>query len=161
VFDKDFDKIVETVLLREQLGQKYIEEEDGIENISFNLDRLSGIFNIMNVDMGKTVTILEGPIDSLGVDNSIALQSAAKNFDGFFDTMENVRYLFDNDKTGKQMSLQKLKEHKTVFLWGQYLKAVDTKEKVKDVNDLQKMNLYDKSLLEKCFSDEELDMMYI
>jgi hypothetical protein len=38
---------------------------------------------------------------------------------------------------------------------------VDTKEKVKDVNDLQKMNLYDKSLLEKCFSDEELDMMYI
>jgi hypothetical protein len=161
VFDKDFDKIVETVLLREPLGQKYIEEEDGIENISFNLDRLSGIFNIMNVDMGKTVTILEGPIDSLGVDNSIALQSAAKNFEGFFDTMENVRYLFDNDKTGKQMSLQKLKEHKTVFLWGQYLKALDTKEKVKDVNDLQKMNLYDKSLLEKCFSDEELDMMYI
>ena len=161
VFDKDFNKIVEIVLSREPLGQKYIEEEDGIENIAFNLDRLSGIFNIMNIDMGKTVTILEGPIDSLGIENSIALQSAAKNFDGFFDTMENVRYLFDNDKTGKQMSLQKLKEHKTVFLWGQYLENIHTKEKVKDVNDLQKMNLFNREILEKCFSNEEFDVMYI
>ena len=161
VFDKDFNKIVEIVLSREPLGQKYIEEEDGIENIAFNLDRLSGIFNIMNIDMSKTVTILEGPIDSLGIENSIALQSAAKNFDGFFDTMENVRYLFDNDKTGRQMSLQKLKEHKTVFLWGQYLENIHTKEKVKDVNDLQKMNLFNREILEKCFSDEEFDVMYI
>lgn len=161
VFDKDFNKIVEMVLLKEPLGQKYIDEEDGVENISFNLDRLSGIFNIMNVDVGKTITILEGPIDSLGIDNAIALQTVSKNFDGFFDNMDNVRYLFDNDKAGKKKSLQKLKEQKTVFLWTQYIDMIHTKEKVKDVNDLQKMNLFNQEILEKCFSNDEFDAMYI
>lgn len=161
VFNKDINGIVERILLKEPLGQKYIEEEDGIENIVANLDRLSGIFNIMNVNLSQPLTIMEGPIDSLAVTNSIALQSAAKHLDGFFDDVENVRYLFDNDKTGREMTLKKLKEHKTVFLWGQYLEKIHTKEKVKDVNDLQKNNLFNKNILEECFSDDEFDAILI
>lgn len=161
VFNKDIDGITERLLLKEPLGQKYIDEEDGIENIVANLDRLSGIFNIMNIDIGKPLTILEGPIDSLAIDNAIALQGASKQLEGFFDDIENVRYLFDNDKTGKEMALKKLKSHKTVFLWEQYLKMIGQRVKVKDVNDLQKMNLLNRDVLEKCFSDEEIDVMYI
>ena len=56
----------------------------------------------MNVNMSQPLTIMEGPIDSLAIANSIALQSAAKNLDGFFDEVETVRYLFDNDKTGRE-----------------------------------------------------------
>lgn len=160
VFNKDISGIVERLLLQEPLGQKYIDEEDGIDNIVANLDRLSGIFNIMNVSMSKPLTILEGPIDSLAIDNSIALQGASKQLEGFFDEVENVRYLFDNDKTGKQMSLKKLKEHKTVFLWGMYLEN-QKNIKVKDVNDLQKINCFNSELLEKCFSNDEFDAMYI
>ena len=140
VFNKDINGIVERILLKEPLGQKYIEEEDGIENIVANLDRLSGIFNIMNVNLSQPLTIMEGPIDSLAIANSIALQSAAKHLDGFFDEVENVRYLFDNDKTGREMSLKKMKEHKTVFLWGQYLDMIKSKNNIKDINDLQKQN---------------------
>ena len=161
VFNKDINGIVERLLLKESLGQKYIEEEDGIENIVANLDRLSGLFNIMNVNMSQPLTIMEGPIDSLAIANSIALQSAAKHLDGFFDEIENVRYLFDNDKTGREKSLQKLKEHKSVFLWGQYLKMIDTNEKIKDVNDLQKKNLFNIDDIEKCFSDDEFDAMLV
>lgn len=161
VFNKNISPIVERLLLQIPNGDKYITEEDGIENIVANLDRLSGIFNIMNINMGRPLTIMEGPIDSLAVDNSIALQGASKQLDGFFDNVENVRYLFDNDKTGKEMSLKKLKSHKTVFLWTQYMDMIHTKEKVKDVNDLQKMNLFNQDILEKCFSDDEFDAMYI
>ena len=161
VFSKDINGIVERLLLKEPLGQKYIEEEDGIENIVAHLDRLSGIFNIMNVDFTKPLTILEGPIDSLAVANSIALQSAAKHLDGFFDEIETVRYIFDNDKTGREMTLKKLKEHRTVFLWGKYLDMINSKVKVKDLNDLQKTNQFNKDILEQCFTDDEFDAMYI
>lgn len=161
VFNKDINGIVERLLLKEPLGQKYIEDEDGIENIVANLDRLSGIFNIMNVNLSQPLTIMEGPIDSLAIANSIALQSAAKHLDGFFDEVENVRYLFDNDKTGKEMSLKKMKNHKTVFLWGQYLDMIKSKTNIKDINDLQKQNLFNIDIIEKCFSDDEFDAMLI
>lgn len=161
IFNKDINGIVERLLLKEPLGQKYIEEEDGVENIVANLDRLSGIFNIMNVNLSQPLTIMEGPIDSLAIANSIALQSAAKHLDGFFDEVENVRYLFDNDKTGKEMSLKKMKNHKTVFLWGQYLDMIKSKTSIKDINDLQKQNLFNIDIIEKCFSDDEFDAMYI
>ena len=161
VFNKDINYIVEKVLKKEPLGEKYISEEDGIENIVANLDRLSGIFNIMNVNLNIPLTIMEGPIDSLAIPNSIALQGATKQLEGFFDNVENVRYLFDNDKTGKENSLKKLKEHRTVFLWEQYLKEAHIHQKVKDVNDLQKLNLFKPDLAEKCFSDDEMDVMYI
>ena len=161
VFNKDINGIVERLLLKEPLGQKYIEEEDGVENIVANLDRLSGIFNIMNVNLSQPLTIMEGPIDSLAIANSIALQSAAKHLDGFFDEVENVRYLFDNDKTGKEMSLKKMKNHKKVFLWGQYLDMIKSKTNIKDINDLQKQNLFNIDIIEKCFSNDEFDAMYI
>ena len=161
VFNKDINGIVERLLMKEPLGEKYIQEEDGIENIVFHLDRLSGIFNIMNVNMSQPLTILEGPIDSLAIANSIALQGASKHLEGFFDGIENVRYLFDNDKKGRQVTLEKLKEHKQVFLWGQYLQIINSKEAVKDVNDLQKKNLFNREIVEKCFSDDEFDAMYI
>lgn len=161
VFNKDINGIVERLLMKEPLGEKYIQEEDGIENIVANLDRLSGIFNIMNVNMSRPITIMEGPIDSLSIGNSIALQGASKQLDGFFDDIENVRYIYDNDKAGCDAALKKLKTHKKVFLWKQYMNGIETKVKIKDLNDLQKANLFDMGKIEQCFSDDEFDVMMV
>ena len=161
VFNKDINYIVEKLLMNEPLGEKYIQEEDGVENIVANLDRISGIFNILNVNMSQMITIMEGPIDSLSIPNSIALQGASKQLEGFFDDIENIRYVFDNDKVGKEMSLKKLKSHKSVFLWTQYLNKVNSNEKIKDMNDLQKMKLFNSEIIESCFSDDEFDVMLI
>ena len=160
LFHKDINSIIEKMILSEPLGQKYIDEEDGIENISANLDKLSGIFNIMNINMSNMITIMEGPIDSLVIPNSIALQGASKTLNGFFDNMKNIRFLFDNDKTGKEMSIKKLKEHKKIFLWSLYLKTKGIKD-VKDINDLQKKDLFDLKIIEQCFSDDEFDAILI
>lgn len=161
IFKRDISGIVEKLLLKEKLGEKYINEEDGIENIVFNLDKLSGMFNIMNINLSQTITVMEGPIDSLAISNSIALQGASKKLNGFFDEVENVRYIFDNDMTGKEMSIKKLKDHKNVFLWTMYLKKIHSDIKIKDINDLQKNNMLNMELIDKCFSDDELDVIMI
>ena len=161
IFKRDISGIVEKLLLKEELGEKYINEEDGIENIVFNLDKLSGMFNIMNINLSQTITVMEGPIDSLAISNSIALQGASKKLNGFFDEVENVRYIFDNDMTGKAMSITKLKDHKNVFLWTMYLKKIHSDIQIKDINDLQKNNMLNLELLDKCFSDDEHDVIMI
>lgn len=161
VFNRDINAIVEKLLLKEPLGEKYIQEEDGIENIVANLDRLSGIFNIMNVNLNQPITIMEGPIDSLAIPNSIALQGASKQLEGFFDDIENVRYIYDNDKAGRDAAIKRLRTHKTVFMWGKYLDMINSHQKIKDLNDLQKMDLFKLDLIEQCFTDDEFDVMLI
>ncbi len=162
IFNKDISLLIERLLKSMENGDKYIIEEDGIENIQANLDRLSGLFNVMNVDMNTPLTIVEGPIDSLCIQNAIALQGATK-LNNYFDDLKNVRFLFDNDKIGKEHSLNKLKSNKKVFLWSLYIKKMNIKNKVKvkDINDLMKLNIFNKEVYESCFSDEQFDIIYI
>lgn len=160
IFKKDISTLIERLLKSMNNGEKYIMEEDGIENIQANLDRLSGLFNVMNVDMNIPLTIVEGPIDSLCISNSIALQGATKLND-YFDELKMVRFLFDNDKIGKEHSLNKLKSNKKVFLWGMYLKKMNIKDKVKDINDVIKLKKFNNEIYENCFSDDEFDAIFI
>ena len=160
IFNKDISTLIEKLLKAMNNGEKYIMEEDGIENIQANLDRLSGLFNVMNVDMNMPLTIVEGPIDSLCITNAIALQGATK-LNNYFDDLKMVRFLFDNDKIGKEYTLSKLKSNKKVFLWGMYLKKMNIKNKVKDINDIIKLNLFDIEVYESCFSNDEFDVMFV
>jgi hypothetical protein len=160
ILKKDLSALIERLLKTMDNGEKYIMEEDGIENIQANLDRLSGLFNIMNVDMNLPLTIVEGPIDSLCIKNSIALQGATK-LNNYFDDLKTVRYLFDNDKVGKDHSLNKIKSNKKIFLWSLYLKKMNIKSKVKDINDIIQLNKFNNEVYESCFSDDEFDVIYI
>ena len=160
IFKKDLSLLISRILKSMNNGEKYIMEEDGIENIQANIDRLSGLFNVMNVDMSIPLTIVEGPIDSLCIDNAIALQGANKLND-YFDEIKMVRFLFDNDKIGKEHSIKKLKSNKKTFLWGMYIKKMNIKNKVKDINDIFRLNLFNKEVYESCFSDDDFDVMFI
>jgi hypothetical protein len=160
ILKKDISTLIERLLKSMENGEKYIMEEDGIENILANLDRLSGLFNVMNVDFNNPLTIVEGPIDSLCISNAIALQGATK-LNNYFDDFKMVRFLFDNDKIGKEHSLNKLKTNKKVFLWGMYMKKMNIKNKIKDINDIIKLNLFNNEVYESCFSDDEFDVIFI
>lgn len=160
IFKKDLSVLIEKLLNSMENGDKYIMEEDGIENIQANLDRLSGLFNVMNVDMNNPLTIVEGPIDSLCLSNAIALQGATKLND-YFDDLQNVRFVYDNDKVGKEHTLNKLKSNKRIFLWGMYIKKMNIKNKVKDINDIVRLNKFDKEVYESCFSNDEFDVMFV
>ena len=129
------------------------------------LNRLSGkdkaIYNLEFIDKQKPVIVVEGPIDSLFLDNAIAIIGASiseenqKILDKF-----DVYYLFDNDKTGRERSKQLLTEGKNVFLWSKWEHA----NGCKDINDVIIKSGHDKfsfAELEYCFTNNFYDNFYL
>ena len=168
MFNKKIDTYVQNILSTVDGGEQYIEIEDGIEGVVDNLDKLSLLFNILTVDFSRDLTICEGPIDSMFINNCIALCGASK-LNNYFDDIPYVRYLFDNDVTGKEHSINKVKDGKKTFLWNKYLDEIGLRDsKIKDMNDLV-IELYrnrnrvkfDADRFNSCFSDNELDAVYI
>lgn len=124
----------------------------------------STIFNIFNIDIESTINIFEGPIDALFMKNSIATAGASK-LKNFFDDLDNIRFFFDNDKTGKINSIEKIKKNNSCFLWKKFFKDnnIDNK-RLKDLNELiqyiNKNRGYLTSLnnINKCFSKSKYDI---
>lgn len=160
IFGKNIETIILNLLSKIDNSEKFINEEDGIENIVAHVDKLSGLFNVMNIDIINQLTVVEGPIDSLMLDNCVALQGATKMND-YFDNVDNVRYLFDNDMVGRKHSIDKIKNHKHVFLWDMYLNKIKCTDKIKDVNDLTTRDKLKIDVFNKCFSDNEFDIIMI
>lgn len=92
-------------------------------------------YNIHNIDKAKEVMVTEGPIDSMFLENAIAVLGVK-----FSEQVEeelnklNCFYIWDNDKTGKIKAIEYLRERKFVFNWKKFLKDNDAKN-CKDIND--------------------------
>jgi len=100
------------------------------------LTSLSIIFNLFNVDIEKDITVFEGPFDSFFVPNSVATAGASK-LKNFFDGLDNIRYWYDNDPTGKSSAIDKIKTKNRCFLWKRFFKNSSFKNKrIKDLNEL-------------------------
>lgn len=142
----------------ELLNKKIDDEDTEFKQINF----LSNYFNIMNLDLTSTITILEGPIDSFFVYNSLALNGLTKQSP--FETSEQ-RFLFDNDNSGKKKSIEMLKEGFKVFLWNAVLKDYGIKNNIniKDLNDLMiYLNRNRKDIdINNYFSDSQYDLYLI
>ena len=110
----------------------YPEDKSFVEKLT----SLSIIFNLFNVDIEATVTVFEGPFDSFFVPNSIATAGASK-LKSFFDGLDNIRYWYDNDSTGKSSAIEKIKGKNTCFLWKRFFtKSAFKNKRIKDVNEL-------------------------
>lgn len=125
------------------------------------------IYNIYNVDKTKPVIVLEGPIDSLFVENSIATLGL-----GISEEMQNqldkldCYYIFDFDKSGLEKSKKFLLQGKQIFLWKKYLTDLHiTENNIKDINELycllngKELFAFDK--LKKYFSNNIFDTIYL
>jgi hypothetical protein len=125
---KTFPKLVQEM----NLNVKLPENPDFLEKIT----TFSTIFNIFNVNIDKTITIFEGPLDSFFINNSVATAGASK-LKTFFDGLDNIRYWFDNDSTGKISCIDKIKTNNPSFLWKKFfLENKYTNKKIKDLNEL-------------------------
>jgi uncharacterized lipoprotein YehR (DUF1307 family) len=89
-----------------------------------SVNKLSTLFGIMFVDFQREVTMFEGPIDAMFITNSIGLATAGRSTTEF-DEIPTIRYMFDNDVTGKKKMMEKLKRGKKIFTWEKFFK--DTK----------------------------------
>lgn len=139
---------------------------DTTTEVPDEIDRMSLMFNIYNVDISRPVIVTEGPIDSFFLPNAIALSGANKSFDGGLEYW----FLFDSDATGNKRAMEMLNKGHKVFLWSK-LKSdfLLPKRKKWDVNDVMiyvhqhRIGEYQVGHIswEKYFSDNQMDLILI
>jgi len=111
----------------------------GVKYLSRFGDHKITIYNYYNVDVNKPVPILEGPIDSIFVDNSIAVTGLKLKSDAL-DKFPKKYFLLDNDKSANKKVHKLLKSKEYVFNWTKFLKDYRCDGDVKDVNDFINKN---------------------
>lgn len=156
---------------KEMYESIYGEDLDPIEAISYN--KLSYLFNILNVNFEKDITIFEGYIDSIFIPNSIGAVGINTDYGFLVNNDLDIRFFFDNDNIGKRKSTEWLKKGFKVFLWEKLVNDLATKEKdphafknwfnynIKDLNKLQQVFNIHYTKLYKYFSNDIFDTMYI
>lgn len=128
-----------------------------------DLNTISSLFGIYEVNVYKPIIVTEGPMDAFLLPNAIATCGANKRL-----AVElPFWYLFDADKTGQKHAIAELKNRRHVFLWGKLKNELKLPKRDKwDVNDVV-LYLYQQYGKEykldwyKYFSDNVLDMMYL
>lgn len=149
---------------------------DEFEAISYN--KLSHFYNILNIDFEKPITIFEGFLDSIFYKNAIGL-IGVKSGDDILkfltdsDADINLRFFYDNDETGIKKSTELLNKGYSVFLWNKLFQKLleknsKGKNKLKNIIDLNDLvisaktpNIAEKLNLDKFFSIDEFDLMYL
>ena len=160
----------------------YINPSNPIDEITaLPYNKLSHFFNILNINFEQPITIFEGFIDSLFYPNSIGLIGTnsvddAMNFLLNSDDSINIKFFLDNDPTGISKATKLLKKGHSVFLWNKLFDKLIKKSKDKseakrkisniiDLNDLVKSSnnsrIYDSLKLDKFFSIDEFDLMFL
>lgn len=142
-----------------------VDGEPLTEDELMGINKISGIFGILNVNMTNDFTIFEGPIDSFFMKNSVGICGVKKKVANF-ETLPTARYFFDNDKAGKEVMIDKLKNGAKVFMWEKFCNDYHiSSKKVKDLNDLVKYEYTKKTgclkELNNYFTNNHLDIVYV
>lgn len=144
------------------------------------IDSLNNVFNILNIDFKKKITICEGQFDSMFVYNCIASTGVGKINEtiSMLSNDTNVRILFDNDNAGKNQSIKLLQDGYEVFMWSKLIKDLKNDfpdhlldiKKITDVNALymflSKLNSFFNikefnKTLDSYFTDSLFDILYL
>ena len=151
----------------EKISQILKKDIESVDEELAAIKKMSTLFGIMTVNFQVPVTIFEGPLDALFMNNSLALTSVSRST-VVLDEIPTVRYMFDNDKPGKTKMLEKLKNGKQVFVWSKFLTEynLDKYHKpIKDLNDLVIASWRDKNQgiknLDSYFTNSKLDAFYL
>lgn len=144
---------------------------DEIEAVSYN--KLSAIFNVMNVDFERPVNIFEGYLDSIFFPNSIALVGLNTDISMFSDENVEMRFVLDNDKAGQAEAKRMIDKNNSVFLWKKLINKLSRskpakykhylEEKCTDINAVVQFfdnpNIYIDLKLEEFFAKDQFDLI--
>lgn len=134
------------------------------DDMAFRINNMSTLFNILTTRLSGRVTVFEGPLDAFLMPNSIAL-STVKRDTTKIEQLPNIRFLFDNDKAGREYAFKKLDRGFPVFLWSKLIQDLNIRLRIKDFNDLikyaykHKIKIYD--ILDTYFSNVSYDKFYV
>jgi len=140
-------------------GSSKLHEILKLEKVPDEIDSLSQLFNIFQINFNLPVTAFEGPMDSFLFKNSIANCGVNKKIP--FDLP--LRFFLDDDKTGREKSIKLLNEGNQVFLWEKLKKELNLPIRKKwDLNDLMiylKNNNMNVPLFDNYFSNDPFDLI--
>lgn len=136
-------------------------------------NKISYIYNILNVDPEMPITIFEGFIDSQFVPNSIALVGINTDYSFLIQDGLNIRFFFDNDKDGRKKTEELINRGYSVFLWNKFFKDFSKrsnnpqenffkmKDSIKDLNQISQkiQNPYNVLQLENYFAKDKMDII--
>lgn len=135
--------------------------KDGRE-VSHDLDSLSMIYNLYNINPDRPVLATEGPMDSFLLPNCIALLGAHKNVSLGIP----LWFVYDDDKDGRAKAIEMLQKGQNVFMWdklkNEYM--VPTRKKW-DINDFflwcRERGLKTPTTWRQYFTNDPLDILSI
>lgn len=98
----------------------------------------TSLYNIDFVDINQPLFILEGPIDSMFIENAVATCGAGSSakIDKILEQIDKKYYIFDNDASGNKKAGQIVGPKNNVFLWSKFLMDNNINTPIKDVNDV-------------------------
>jgi len=117
---------------------------DGIRYITIMFDPDNPkVFGLDTVDRSKTVYVLEGPIDSLFVDNAIAMAGSDLPLSYFQEyKKDNLVFVYDNEPRNKQIvkRMESMIENGyNIVIWPEAIEQKDINDMV--LNDIDHMSL--------------------
>ena len=127
--------------------------------LNLRSDEEKPLYNLGSIDKTKPVMIVEGPIDSMFLLNSVATLGlkGSKTQEELLASLDSY-YIFDCDSAGRKEARDYLKDGIKVFNWDTFLKDLKIKyrpEDKLDINDIMlKLNRKDR------FSFEELSKYF-
>jgi predicted RNA-binding Zn-ribbon protein involved in translation (DUF1610 family) len=154
-FDKKLEKY-NTFNLR-----RIYKEFEWDKEIPEEIDVLSQLYKIFEMDFNRPVYLFEGPLDAFLLPNSVANAGLSKGF----PIEMPLRYWLDDDKDGRQKAILLLSEGEYVFLWDKFKREYGLPFRKKwDLNDVfiyLKENNIKPPFFDKYFSNDPLDTIDI
>jgi len=102
-------------------------------------NREEAIYNYYGVNNDKPVIVLEGIIDSLFIENGVAVLGTKwpEELQQKLDKFNDLYFLLDDDKAGKERSKELLMMGYKVFMWKKFMKCIKLPKREKwDINDI-------------------------
>jgi len=135
--------------------------KDGIE-VSHDMDSLSMLFNLYQVNPDRPVLATEGPMDSFLLPNCIAILGAHKSVNIGLP----LWYVYDDDKDGRAKAIKMLENSQNVFMWdklkSEYMMPMRKKW---DINDFflwcREQGVKTPTLWRQYFTNDPLDILSI
>lgn len=165
-------RIYKFISFQECYNMRHPEEIlDEIEAVPYN--KMSAIFNFLNIDMDRPVYVFEGYLDSVFFPNSIALVGLDTDISMFSNEHVEMKFVLDNDDAGRRKSKEMIDQDFSVFLWKKLFNNLSKsrgmkyknylEENIKDINRLVEEyndpNIYFTMNLENYFAKDRFDLI--
>ena len=134
-------------------------------------NKISPLFKLFQIDFNKPITIIEGYLDSTFFKNSISLVGIHTDIDLFLNDDLDIKWVFDNDPINpdepqvKPIGIKKaekmLKKGESVFLWKKFIDENFLDKNTRDINKAVLQNENVVGVLDKYFSNDAFDLIYL